>query len=72
MATRGPDPMLSDDELLQIIRESPDPFVSATEVAESADMARQTAYKHLQRLHESGVIEKKQVGGSAVIWWLAD
>jgi len=70
MATRGPDPMVSDDELLDIIREASDPFVSATEVADAAGMARQTAHKHLQRLHDAGVIKKKKVGGSAVIWWL--
>jgi predicted transcriptional regulator len=64
--------MMSDEELIDSVRSGDDPFVSAREVAEANGMARQTAYKHLQRLYESGRIEKKKVGGSAVIWWCSD
>jgi len=69
MSTRGPDPTASQDELERAIREHSEPFVTATDVAEKMDVARQTAHKHLQRLHKEGQLRKSKIGGSAVIWW---
>lgn len=70
MATPGPKRMLSESETLTAVKKHHDPFVTARDVAEKAGIARQTAYRYLQQLHEKGQIHKKKVGGSAAIWWL--
>lgn len=72
MAARGQDPMATADEYLEAIRSTPDPFATASEVAEQIGVARQTAHKHLQRLAESEQIKRKKIGSSAVIWWIED
>jgi predicted ArsR family transcriptional regulator len=69
MASRGPDPKIDQQDLENKIKQHHRPFVTANEVADSLDVARQTAHKHLQRLHEQGELNKRKVGGSAVIWW---
>jgi len=64
--------MVTDDEILRLVQTADRPFTTASEVADRAGMVRQTAHKHLQRLHDEGKIEKKKVGAHAVIWWLED
>ena len=61
--------MVTADDLRREIRVSDDPFVTASDIAGRIGVARQTAHKHLQRLHENGELEKRKIGGSAVIWW---
>jgi predicted ArsR family transcriptional regulator len=63
--------MVTEDDLRRAIQNHPEEFVTATDVAESLGVARQTAHKHLQRLHENGELQKRKIGGSAVIWWFA-
>lgn len=62
--------MITQDELVELVRQHDDPFVTANDIADSVGMARQTAHKHLQRAHENGEVEKKKIGSSAVIWWI--
>jgi predicted transcriptional regulator of viral defense system len=64
--------MITEPELLQLIRDSEDPFITARDIAETEGMAQQTAYKHLQRLHKQGKLHKKKIGSSAVIWWIKE
>lgn len=61
--------MVTEEKLRRAIREHDDPFVTSGEMAEVLGVERQTAWKHLQRLHDNGGLEKKKIGGSAVIWW---
>jgi|AntDeeMinimDraft_5_1070356.scaffolds.fasta_scaffold25938_2 predicted ArsR family transcriptional regulator len=72
MATRGPEPKVTESKLREHIESQENPFVTASEMAESLGVARQTAYKHLQRMHEDGKLRKEKIGGSAVIWWLPE
>ena len=69
MCSRGPDPVVDQHDLETKIKQCNRPFVTANDVADSLGVARQTAHKHLQRLHEEGNLNKRKVGGSAVIWW---
>jgi len=70
MSTRGPDPMITETELKATIKSHDEPFVTAQQMSSQFGVARQTAWKHLQRLHNHGDIEKKKIGSSAVIWWV--
>jgi predicted ArsR family transcriptional regulator len=72
MATRGPAPTVTEDKLRREIERFDDPFVTASDMAEALDVARQTAHKHLQRMHENDGLEKRKIGGSAVIWWFPE
>ena len=60
------------DHVLDAVRRHPDPTVSAREVAEMLDCSTDAARNKLVILHERGAIERKKVGGRAVVWWLAD
>jgi predicted ArsR family transcriptional regulator len=42
---------------------------TTSEVAEALDVAQKTAYNKLEILRERGDIEKKRIGGLAVVWW---
>jgi len=72
MSTRGPDPMVTREELRQQIKSFNLPFVTASDMADELGVARQTAHKHLQRMVDDGRLQKHKVGSSAVIWWLPD
>jgi response regulator of citrate/malate metabolism len=63
---------VTEDSVRQVIKQSDDPFVTASEVADAIGVARQTAHRNLQRLHENGRLAKRKIGGSAVIWWFRD
>ncbi|MFB6130580.1 MAG: PAS domain S-box protein, partial [Salinigranum sp.] len=43
--------------------------LTASEVAESLDCTRRTAYDRLQRLTERGELETKKVGARGRVWW---
>lgn len=70
MAKPGPDPMISQDEVLAAMQKHDEPFITSKDLARRHEVTEQTAYKYLRRLYSSGRIERKKVGGSAVIWWL--
>ncbi|WP_435101791.1 MarR family transcriptional regulator [Halarchaeum sp. P4] len=72
MSARGPDPRVTTSDLREIIKDHEEPFVTASDIADETGVARQTAHKYLQRLHEEGELERRKIGGSAVIWWLED
>lgn len=72
MSTRGPQPQVTEKNLLKEIRTHENPFVTSSEMAEALGVRRQTAYKHLERMSDNGRLEKEKVGGSAVIYWLPE
>jgi predicted ArsR family transcriptional regulator len=45
---------------------------TASEVAESLDVSRRTAYNKLIELVDRGDLRRKKVGGRAVVWWRPD
>lgn len=69
MATRGPKPMATEEEYLVAVRARPEGFATASEVANTLGVARQTAHDNLQGLVDKGDLEKKKVGAHAVIWF---
>lgn len=62
----------SDSEIVEVFRESEDPFLTAPEVAESLSLTRQAINARLKNLHDDGVLERKEAGSHAVGWWLVD
>lgn len=70
--TPGPTPSATDEEIISAISGATEPFTTAGDVAEAVGLSRQRAHDRLQRLYESGRIEKTKVGGSAVVWWISE
>ncbi len=63
---------VSDSEIIAVISDQDDPFVTAAEVAELFGMTRQWAHNRLQDLHDTGRINRKKSGPRNVIWWVPE
>jgi len=66
----GPDPSVSDDEILELFRTSAEPVLTATEIAEQVDLSRRNILNRLKDLESEGEIRSKKVGGRSTVWWL--
>lgn len=49
-----------------------DPVVTAREIADVLSISRRTAHRHLTILESKGIVERKNVGSRATVWWLTD
>lgn len=63
---------VSDSDVLDALREQPDPVATAGELAEVLDVPSETVRRHLSELHEQGLVARKTVGARAVVWWTLD
>ena len=50
----------------------PEPVVSAKDIHEQLDMTPDGVLDRLQKLTEEGYFESKEVGSSAMVFWLTD
>ena len=66
----GPDPSVSDEQILELFSESVDPVLTATEIADQVDMSRRYVLNRLKDLEASNQICSKKVGGRSTVWWL--
>lgn len=57
--------------VLEVLRESDDPVLTAKEVGEGLGCTSEAARQRLHELAERGDVESKQVGARAVVWYLA-
>lgn len=69
MGGPGRKPTVSDDEILDIFRQSSDPVLTTGEVAEKLDIGHRGTYDRLQKLANGGTLEMKKVGDSGAVWW---
>jgi predicted ArsR family transcriptional regulator len=72
MATRGPAPSVTDDELIAAIRSRSEPFATAGDVAEIVSLSSERTRQRLNSLAEADRIGRAKVGGSAVVYWLSE
>jgi len=68
----GKNRQVSNEELLRAIALSPDPIVTAPEIAERVDLTRQGVNNRLPELVEIGYLKKREVGAKAIVYWLTD
>jgi len=71
MGSDGPGrkPTVSDEEILAVFKDSNDPVLMATEVAEPLPIGRRAVYNRLQSLEEDGILKSKKTGARSTIWW---
>ncbi|MFK5603667.1 winged helix-turn-helix domain-containing protein [Haloferax volcanii] len=62
---------VSDEEILEILLDSEDPFLTTTEVAEVLDFSQPGALKRLRQLEEEEYVETKKAGNSNT-WWITE
>lgn len=62
---------VSDEEILEVFRNSSDPVLIASEVAAELPIGRRGVYKRLEQLAEDGKLRHKKIGGRGTIWWLS-
>lgn len=67
----GRRPKISDEEILLEFAESPDPVLSAPEIADVFDYSTAGMYKRLRDLRDQGFLETKKVGQGRA-WWLTE
>lgn len=58
----GRKPTVSDQEILAVFRETEDPVLTSGEIAEQISLSRRGVGNRLDKLHEDGQLERKQVG----------
>ncbi|MFC6823454.1 hypothetical protein [Halopelagius fulvigenes] len=68
----GRKPRVTDEDLLNVFRESDEPVLSTAEVAEQVPIKRRGTLNRLQTLKEDGYLESKQIGGRNTVWWLTE
>ena len=70
MSTKGPEPTVSDTELIKAINRTNRPFATAGEVAELVDLSNWRVRQRLERLDEQNKINRSRIGGGPFIYWL--
>jgi DNA-binding MarR family transcriptional regulator len=68
----GKNRQVSNEELLRAVALSPDPIVTAPEIADRVNLTRQGVNNRLPELVEQGLLKKRQVGAKAIVYWLTD
>lgn len=71
VSNAGRPPQVTDEEILEVLRESGDPVLIASEVAEELPIGRRGVYNRLEQLAEDGRLGRKKIGGRGTVWWLA-
>jgi DNA-binding transcriptional MocR family regulator len=59
----------ADDETVLEAVEDAGRIATARDVADALDCTREAAYQRLSALHNRGLVERRKVGGRAVVWW---
>ena len=59
----------SDLKYLRALIKNPDRVYTAVEVGELAGVSQQAAHSHLGKMHDRGLVGRKEVGSRAVVWW---
>lgn len=61
---------LPNDQIVRMLRESDDAFMTAPEIADRSPVGGEQVRKQLIELYEQGLVRRKEAGASAVGWWV--
>jgi len=68
----GAAPEIGDVDLLREVYLSPDPIVTAPEMAERTGYVRQNIHYRFSRFVERGWLKSRDVGSHATVFWITD
>lgn len=60
---------MTDKEILDLLRNSDTPVVTATQVADHFGCSNEAVRYRLGKLEEQDRVRRMKVGASAVVWW---
>jgi len=69
MATRGPEPKVSDDEILDVVDKDQRPFSTVSHVSDRVDLSNTRVRQRLADMVEEGYIRSEPVAGDIKIYW---
>jgi len=72
MTGPGRQPTVSDEEILNVFKETADPVLTTREVAEEIGLGRRGTFDRLRKLAQEETIEMKKVGETGAVWWVPD
>lgn len=76
MGERGSDgrfgTKVTDADLIEAIERADGPVVTAAELADELPIGRRAVRERLMDLRDRGLVDRKDVGARAVVWWLVD
>jgi len=71
MATTGPDPMTTDNQIKQTIQQVKPPVVSPSYLSDHVKIGRERCRQRLKRLSDEGDLSQDRLGQTPV-YWLSD
>lgn len=60
---------VTDQDILKVFDRIEAPFLTAAELGEELGITRQAANYRLKRMHEDGLVGRKEAGARSVGWW---
>jgi hypothetical protein len=66
----GPNPRVTDDEILQIFRDTETPVVTVSSVEERLPVGHRNLLNRLNALWDQDVLNRMDVGPRGRVWWL--
>jgi predicted transcriptional regulator len=69
---RGPDPDITDIDILKIFVGSREPAFVPSEIADDLDVTTEGARHQMEKLVERGLLGKKKPGQRTVLYWITD
>jgi predicted ArsR family transcriptional regulator len=67
----GPAPTDTDEDILNLFRQTTDPVLTTTEVADQLSIGRRATLNRLQALENEGRLQSKKAGAKSTVWWAA-
>jgi hypothetical protein len=69
MPGAGRKPRVTDEEILDLFRETADPVLSTAEIADALPIGRRGVLDRLHNLADEGKLGSKNIGGRNIVWW---
>lgn len=67
---RGPDPQISDIEILRVFLSETDPAYVPSEIGDRLGVTAEGARHQMERLVDRGLLGKKKPGERTVLYWI--
>jgi DNA-binding Lrp family transcriptional regulator len=62
----------SQEDLLDLIREADEPFVTIPELSEQLPLTREAVRYRMKKLEDNGIVARKKTGARSEGWWLVE
>lgn len=60
---------ITDQDILKVFDRADEPVLTSSEIADALPVTRQAVNYRLKRMHEDGLVDRKETGARAVVWW---